>query len=212
MATAVYISLDVEASGAVPGMFSMLAIGACVVADDGSEARLLSGAENEFKVLVKPLEGASNDPQALKYAGGLLPEELAVSGTEPREALVALNEWIERVRRSAGASRPHFLAHAASFDWMYIRWYYEAMGVPCPFGFAGIDIKAYAMGALGITWEETAKDALGRRVGLEAVDPLRLHDPLYDAHYQARLFAALVNGRRRLLRQPELLEAPSRAE
>ena len=198
MQTTIYISLDVEASGPVPGLFSLLAIGACVVLDDGTEARLLAGAENEFKVLLKPLEGAANDPQALKYAGGLLPEELAVSGTDPREALVALNEWTERVRRAAGASRAHFLAHAASFDWMYMRWYYEMFGIPCLFGFAGIDIKAFAMGALGIQWEETSKDALGRRMGLEAIDPLRLHDPLYDAHYQARLFCALVNARRRM--------------
>jgi len=211
MPSTIYISLDVEASGAVPGLFSLLAIGACVVGDDGAEARLLAGAEYEFKVLVKPLEGAANDPQALKYAGGLLPEELAISGTEPRQALVSLNDWIDRVRHAAGASRMHFLAHAASFDWMYMRWYYEAMGVVCPFGFAGIDIKAYAMGALGIPWEETAKDVLGRRMGLEPVDPLRLHDPLYDAHYQARLFAALVNGRRRSARHLEPVETPTRS-
>jgi ribonuclease T len=211
MPPTVYFSLDVEASGAVPGLFSLLAIGACVVGDDGSEARLLEGAANEFKILVKPLEGAANDPQALKYAGGLLPEELAITGIAPRDALVALNAWIDRVRHAAGASRIHFLAHAASFDWMYLRWYYEAMGVLCPFGFAGIDIKAYAMGALGISWEETAKDTLGRRVGLEPVDPLRLHDPLYDAHYQARLFAALVNGRRRIARQSEAIETPTQS-
>lgn len=206
MPTTLYISLDVEASGAVPGLFSLLAIGACVVADDGGEARVVDGAESEFKILVKPLEGAANDPEALKYAGGLVPEELAVTGTAPREALLALNDWVARVRIATGGHRMHFLAHAASFDWMFMRWYYEAMSVPCPFGFAGIDIKAYAMGALGISWEETAKDALGRRVGLEAVDPLRLHDPLYDAHYQARLFAALVNRRRRLARALETAE------
>jgi hypothetical protein len=198
MPVTLYLSLDVEASGPVPGMFSLLAIGACAVADDGSEARVVEGAEFEFKVLVKPLPEAGVDLEALKYAGGLVPEELVRTGTEPRTALLALNEWIERARAALGANRSHFLAHAASFDWMYMRWYYERLGVPCPFGFAGIDIKAYAMGALGIAWEETSKDALGRRMGLEAVDPLRLHDPLYDAHYQARLFAALVNARRRL--------------
>jgi len=198
MPPTLYISLDVEASGPVPGMFSLLAIGACAIVDDGSEARLLEGAEHEFKVLLKPLAGAGIDLEALKYAGGLVPEELERTGVEPRAAFLALNEWVERVRKAVGASRAHFLAHAASFDWMYVRWYYELLGVVCPFGFAGVDIKAYAMGALGIGWEETSKDALGRRAGLEAVDPLRLHDPLYDAHYQARMFAALVNARRRL--------------
>jgi ribonuclease T len=198
MPGALYISLDVEASGPVPGLFSLLAIGACAVSDDGSEARIVEGAEFEFKVLVKPIPGAGADPEALKYAGGLVPEELVTTGTEPREALLNLNAWIERARVAVGTNRSHFLAHAASFDWMYMRWYYETFGIVCPFGFAGIDIKAYAMGALGITWEETSKDALGRRMGLEAIDPLRLHDPLYDAHYQARLFAALVNYRRRL--------------
>jgi ribonuclease T len=198
MALTLYFSLDVEASGPVPGIFSLLAIGGCVVADDGNEARVLDGADHEFKVLVRPLEGAKVDEQALLHAGGLVPDELARTGTPPRDALMLLNGWVDRERSSTGANRFHFLAHAASFDWMYLRWYYEAMDVPCPFGFAGIDIKAFAMGALGISWEETAKDALGRRVGLEAVDPLRLHEPLYDAHYQARLFANLVNSRRRL--------------
>ena len=198
MPPTLYISLDVEASGPVPGMFSLLAIGACALVDDGSEARLLEGAEHEFKVLLKPLPGAGVDEEALKYAGGLVPAELERTGVEPRGAFLALNEWIERVRKGVGTNRAHFLAHAACFDWMYMRWYYELLGIVCPFGFAGVDIKAYAMGALGIGWEETSKDALGRRAGLEAVDPLRLHDPLYDAHYQARMFAALVNARRRL--------------
>ena len=66
---------------------------------------------------------------------------------------------------------------------------------------------AFAMGSLGIPWEETAKDALGRRVGLEAVDPLRLHEPLYDAHYQARLFSTLLNNRRRLATMMEQRKA-----
>jgi len=207
MALTIFFSLDVEASGPVPGIFSLLAIGCCVVVDDGSEARVLDGAENEFKVLVKPLEGARIDEQALLFAGGLVPAELAVTGTAPREALMQLNDWVDRVKTTAGANRFHFLAHAASFDWMYMRWYYEAMEVPCPFGFAGIDIKAFAMGSLGIPWEETAKDALGRRVGLEAVDPLRLHEPLYDAHYQARLFSTLLNNRRRLATMMEQRKA-----
>ncbi len=198
MSSTLYISLDVEASGPVPGMFSLLAIGACVILDDGSEARLLEGAEFEFKVLLKPLPGAASDPEALKFAGGLVPEELETTGLPPRDAFLQLNEWIDRVRKACNVSRAHFLAHAASFDWMYLRWYYELLGIACPFGFAGVDIKAYAMGALGVGWEETSKDTLGRRAGLEAVDPLRLHDPLYDAHYQARMFALLVNGRRRL--------------
>jgi hypothetical protein len=207
MAVTLYFSLDVEASGPAPGIFSLLAIGGCVVADDGTEARLLEGAEHEFKVLVKPLEGAKIDEQALLHAGGLVPAELAVSGTDPREAMLLLNAWVDRVKVAAGASRYHFLAHAASFDWMYLRWYYESVEVPCPFGFAGIDIKAYAMGALGIPWEETAKDALGRRMGLEAVDPLRLHEPLYDAHYQARLYALLVNHRRRMAAQQQTVDS-----
>ena len=198
MSVTLYISLDVEASGPVPGIYSMLAIGACGVADDGSEARVLDGADNEFKVLLKPLPAAANDPESLKFAGGLVPEELVLTGIEPRHAILALNEWMDRLRTATGAHRAMFLAHAASFDWMYIRYYYEMLGIPCPFGFAGVDIKAYAMGALGIPWEETSKDNLGSRMGLEAVDPLRLHEPLYDAHYQARVFAALLNGRRRL--------------
>ena len=71
MPPTLYISLDVEASGPVPGMFSLLAIGACAVVDDGTEARLLEGAGNEFKVLLKPLANTKSDPEALKTIYGL---------------------------------------------------------------------------------------------------------------------------------------------
>ena len=79
MPPTLYISLDVEASGPVPGMFNLLAIGACSLVDDGSEARVLDGAEHEFKMLIKPIPGAENDPEELKFAGGLIPEEMETS-------------------------------------------------------------------------------------------------------------------------------------
>src|SRR6185369_1135485 len=113
MPPTLYISLGVEASGPVPGKFSLLAIGGCVVFDDGAGARVVDGAEYEFKVLLKPLPEAAIDEEALKFAGGLVPSELETTGTAPRDALFALNTWVEWVRTSSNVSRVHFLAHAA---------------------------------------------------------------------------------------------------
>ena len=65
-----------------------------------------TGAEHEFKILIKPIPGAENDPEALRFAGGLVPEELETTGESPRTALIALNEWVERERVSSAANRP----------------------------------------------------------------------------------------------------------
>ena len=52
-----YISVDVETSGATPGKYSMLSLGACVVGDTGKQ----------FYREIKPLNH-NYDPEAMKVA------------------------------------------------------------------------------------------------------------------------------------------------
>jgi DNA polymerase III epsilon subunit-like protein len=65
----VFVSVDVETSGPIPGEYSMLSIGACLV----------DAPETTFERLLKPLN-RNADPEALAVTGFSL-QQLEQSGT-----------------------------------------------------------------------------------------------------------------------------------
>ncbi len=67
----IYISVDIEASGPIPGEYNMLSIGACVVGD----------IKNTFYREIKPIT-TRYVPQALEVSGLSL-EKLVQEGVEP---------------------------------------------------------------------------------------------------------------------------------
>src|SRR4051794_40748574 len=100
----VFISVDIESSGPIPGDYSMLSIGACVVGDN---------AEGVYFEL-KPLNDNAV-PEALKVSGFDL-KELAQSGEDPKSAMTKLAAWLKKVR---GDSKPVFVGFNAGFDWSF---------------------------------------------------------------------------------------------
>src|SRR5512138_722148 len=80
-----FISVDVETSGPAPSQYSLLAIGACTVA----EPRLTFYAE------LKPV--SSNFTQEALASCNLSMETLARDGLEPAEALLRFERWIAEV-------------------------------------------------------------------------------------------------------------------
>ena len=97
-----YISVDVEASGPIPGEYSMLSLGACVV----------GRRDVTFYVEFRPL----ND--------NLVPEAIAVSkldmgrlsrdGDEAALAMCRFKDWL---LATCGATKPVFVGFNAAFDW-----------------------------------------------------------------------------------------------
>src|SRR5687768_5754050 len=71
MTREVFISVDVETSGPIPGEFSMLSIGACLVDNPG----------RQFECLIKPLN-MNADPAAMEVSGLSL-EQLEKEGLAP---------------------------------------------------------------------------------------------------------------------------------
>jgi DNA polymerase III epsilon subunit-like protein len=173
-----FISVDVETSGPIPGDYSMLALGACVVGrgDDGFYAEL------------KPISDRSV-PDALKVSGFQL-GELVLSGEHPEDALTRFRDWVGRV---CGGARPVFVGFNAGFDWSFVNWYFIHFLGQNPFGFAPLDIKAYYMGLVGCAWEETKSS----RIPLE-FQPARPgdHNALNDARAQAEMFQKMLAAER----------------
>jgi hypothetical protein len=74
----------------------------------------------------------------------------------------------------------------ATFDWMWVNWYFHQFLGKNPFGISGLDIKAYYMGALGKrTWSETTKRNMEARF---LSDAPHTHHALDDAREQAEVF------------------------
>ena len=84
----VFISVDIEASGPVPGTYSMLALGACVV----------TNSQEQFYVELRPLNAASL-PAAMKVVGRTL-RYFERAGREPAEAMAGFRDWLKRTSRA----------------------------------------------------------------------------------------------------------------
>src|SRR5262245_46822430 len=138
-----YVSVDVEATGPVPGLFSMSELGAVV----------LNQRRDTFYVRLKPLPGAGFDPRAVAVAGPG-PEQLERDGRDAREAMVEFAEWIARQKETG---RRTVMASFGTFDWMWVSWYMHHFVRSNPFGSNGLDIKSFAAGLLGRHYTRAAK-------------------------------------------------------
>ena len=176
---ACYISVDIETSGPIPGDYSLLSLGACVVAQP-DEALYL-----EFK----PLNGNAV-PEALRVSG-LDMEQLAIHGEPPRDAMQKFADWIAK---AAGNQKPVFVGLNAGFDWSFVNWYFIHFAAHNPFGFAPLDIKAYYMGFIGCSWEETKSSRM--RPEFQASHTAD-HHALNDARAQGEMFAKMRGAPRR---------------
>lgn len=172
----IYISVDIEASGPIPGEYSMLSLGACVVSD----------TTRTFYSELKPLNDNFID-KALEVSGFSL-DELKNKGAEPATAMAKFDAWIKQV---AGDNRPVFLAFNATFDWSFTHWYFIKFLNRDPFGISGLDIKAYFMGKHNLNWNDTTKK--GSRQFYQLNKP-HTHNALDDAIEQAELFSLMLNS------------------
>ena len=164
----IFISVDVETSGPIPGEYSMLSIGACLVDDDTIF----------FSALLKPVNRKA-DPKALEVTGLSL-DRLDAEGEDPTAAMNRFVDWIAKVTPAGG--NPVFVGLNAPFDWSFVNYYLHRFTGSNPFGFAALDIKAFYMGATGCSWAETKSSAIAREL-MPA-----LNEALHDTQYQAELF------------------------
>jgi len=169
-----YISVDIEAAGPVPGEYSMLSLGACLV----------GSPETTFYVELRPTSERFV-PEAMEV-GGFSLERLKAEGRDPTQAMALLRDWVVSV---AAGRRPVFVGFNASFDWAFVNWYFHVFLGENPFGIAALDIKSYYMGLAGCTWAETTS---GRLPAEFQPSRHQTHNALDDALAQGDIFAKLL--------------------
>ncbi len=172
----VFISVDVETAGPIPGEYSLLSIGACHVDD---QART-------FECELKPLN-RNADPKALEVTGFSL-DTFEQKGLPAREAMQRFDAWLTICL--GPDDTPVFVGLNAPFDWSFVNYYFHRFLGRNPFGFTALDIKAFYMGATGCSWADTRSSKM-----TAVLKPQRMgdHRALHDAQFQAELFRLIRN-------------------
>ena len=163
----IYVSVDVEADGPCPGLYSMVCFGAVVV-----DAKL----DKTFYGQTRPI---SDD---------FIPSALAVSGftrrehekfDHPLETIFQFREWLFALNDK----RLIFISDNPAFDWQFINYYMFAFSHSNPFGWSGRRI-----GDLYCGWQQDLY-ANWKHLRKTTHD----HNPVNDAKGNAEAFLYLQN-------------------
>ena len=159
------VVVDVEADGPVPGLYSMVCLGAVEVRE---------GLENTFYGETAPLDGAKYDKTALGISGFSRAEhekfDLAF------DTIHHFYAWIQ------GVEKPVFVSDNLAFDWQWVNYYFHLFVGTNPFGWSGRrigDIYAGYKGDMKASWKHLRKTK-------------HTHDPVDDAMGNAEALLAMA--------------------
>ncbi|MEW2249629.1 exonuclease [Streptomyces sp. NPDC006975] len=181
-----YLSVDIEADGPIPGPYSMLSLGAAVAGvQDADGFRAADPEERTFYRELKPIS-ADFVPEALAVSG-LDRERLAAEGAEPAVALAEFAAWVREVSEGA---QPVMCGYPAPYDWTFLYWYLVRFTGGSPFGHSGcLDMKTLYAAKARVPLRAVAK----RTMPPELLPRRRhTHHALDDAVEQAELLARLM--------------------
>jgi hypothetical protein len=182
----VYISVDVEADGPIPGPYSMLSFGAAVAGrHDASGFTPAAPDAHTFYRELRPISD-TYDAEAVAVSG-LDRERLLAEGADPAAAMAAFVVWVEEAR---GGAKPIVVGYPACYDWMFLYWYLMRFAGRSPFGHSGcLDMKTLYAVKAGLPLGGVAKRTMPRHL---LPDRPHTHHALDDAMEQAELFANLM--------------------
>lgn len=178
----VYVSVDIEADGPIPGPHSMLSIGSVAFT-------IAAGEIGSFSANLETLPGASMDPVTKSEFWDKQPEAWAACRRDPQPLQEAMTSYAAWVRSLPG--KPVFVGYPATFDHAFVHWYLVRFTGSDPFGFEALDIKSYAMATLRSSFQKATK----RSMPAEWVSsgPLS-HVAVDDARVQGEMFMHMLKA------------------
>lgn len=126
-----YFSVDIEADGPAPGLYSMISFGAVLVEP---------GLSKTFYAEIKPISDRWV-PEALAVSG--FTREETMEFVEPVTSMTRFEKWIAENTKG----RPIFIADNPGFDFAFINYYFHAFLGRNPFGFSSRRIGDLYCGA-----------------------------------------------------------------
>ena len=175
-----YVAVDVEADGPIPGPYSMISLGMSVA----------GRPDLAFYTELRPISDEFV-PEALAVSG-LDRDRLLREAPTAEEAMGAAARWVNGLRK---VGRPVFLAAPAVWDGMFVHWYFMRFLGRSPFGGtgSGVDLRSYWMGLHGTEWSGTHKGNIKKALGLTGL--AHTHHAGEDAAELAAVFEAVRRSR-----------------
>ena len=109
-----YVVIDVEFDGPIPGVNSMISIGAIAINKQGDEL-------GEFEVNLLPMETAKIDEATMNWFNNEAPEALKYcrkNALKPDQAMTKFGDWLINL-----PSPRIMAAHPGPTDYMWIHYY-----------------------------------------------------------------------------------------
>lgn len=145
----IYVCVDVEADGDVPGLYSMVSLGAVAIGASPAD-------DQTFYAEFCPLYGAHWKPDALAVSG--FTREQVLEFPLPRSGMLAFDGWL---RNLCGTThRPIFVSDNPNFDAGFVYWYLHNFTGGNPFGHSSISLTSMIKG-FSRTDKTTMKDWRG---------------------------------------------------
>lgn len=143
----IYVSVDVETDGPIPGDYSMLSLGAAAFLPD-------KGLVNTFSVNLQPLEGARQDKETMKW-WRKQPQAWEAATKDAVDPKVAMKKFVSWVKQLPG--RPVFVDYPGGFDFIFVYWYLTHFIGESPFSFRNLGMATYASALLKKPFHKTYK-------------------------------------------------------
>jgi len=146
----IYISIDIEADGPIPGPHSMLSLGAAAYTVDGN-------LQSTFSVNFKKLPNAHGHPDTMKWWETQKEAWKAhrQNIVEPEQGMYAFIDWAKKQGKSSNLV---CVAYPAGFDWTFVYWYLMNFVGKSPFSFSCLDVKTLAMSVIDdVGYREASK-------------------------------------------------------
>lgn len=187
----IYVSVDIEADGPIPGVNSMLNVGMAAF-DLTTKNPIKPIATYEANLI--PLEDAVQDEFTMTEFWDKQPEAWAYVTSNQREPSEVIQEIIEWAGKLPG--KPVMVVYP-TYDFMWLYWYMVRFGGEKgrrAYSFSALDIKSLAMGHLGLTFKSTAKRRMPKHWFKDS--PKHDHTGLTDAIGQGMLFVNMMRDLR----------------
>lgn len=148
----IYFSVDIEADGPIPSVYSMLSLGCGAF----FEGKLV----DSFSVNLHRLEGAIEDIETMEWweTQPQAWEACHKDRVDPSEGIGNFVTWV-RSTSTKYNGKPVCVCYPAGFDFTFLYFYIRKFKYVSPFSFSALDIKSYASALLNLPYRETTKKA-----------------------------------------------------
>lgn len=188
----IYISLDVETDGTIPGPYSMSSFGAAVAGSktkDGTLEQYSPTEENTFYTELKPI--SDNFIPETAAVSGLDRNDLILNGEDPKEAMNRFYVWVKQMQEKYEASGSVLIGYPVVFDWLWLYWYLMTFSDEgSPFGFSRV---ADAKTTYSVKSNALIIDSVKSRMPKHLMSKRRhTHNGLDDAIEQGEMYMNLL--------------------